>query len=142
MTCAERNDDGESQQMVSFLAEERAQFNVKPLHRKSKANCQFVKLPPNLHVAYKIQHRCYVDRMVFGQTKINLRRQDILKICEEAGLEPSLNMYFMPKKPTQVMDVKNCVLVDRIQRNFLLTLWRLKGSEPEYLEYLASVGKI
>ena len=142
MTCAEPNSVDKRQQMVSFLAEEREQFNVKPLHRKSKANCQFVKLPPNVHIAYKIQNRCYLDRMIFGQKRVNLRRQDILDMCEKAGLEPSLNMYFVPKKPTKAIDEENCVLVNRVQRRFLLTLWRLKQSEPEYLEYLASIGKI
>jgi hypothetical protein len=88
------------------------------------------------HALYKMWHLAYIDKNVFGQSKIKLSQHDVLNLCKECNKMPAPGVYVLPKDPTLPISLSNAVIVDKLQRKHLLALWRLSKDEDEYRRYI------
>ena len=86
------------------------------------------------HALYKIWHRCYIDKNEFEQDRILLRQKDILILCNSKGQTPHSRMHVMPKEPTLPLSYGNALLVNKAQRKFLISLWRLTKNQDQYIK--------
>jgi hypothetical protein len=91
------------------------------------------KIKDYTHAVYKIWHRCYLDRKDFGHTKLLLTQRDVESLCQAQQLAPHSGLYVVPRQPRQPLSRGNALLVDKVQRRFLLALWRMTRDEDEYL---------
>lgn len=82
------------------------------------------------HALYKMWHLAYIDKNVFGQDKLQLNQNDLLKLCKDQA--PNQGMYVLPRKPTRPLSPTNAVLVGKLQRRYLLALWKLTKDEEAY----------
>lgn len=111
---------------------------------ESKRSCQnsrFAKSASYTHALYKIWHRCYMDKVDFGQSRIKLSQNDILQMCRSKGKTPHSTMYVLPKHPVTLLTRENAIIVDKTQRRYLLALWRLKRDEDDYISHILTLGK-
>ena len=88
------------------------------------------------HALYKIWHRCYIDKNEFEQDRILLYQKDILTICGAQHKTPHSRMYIVPKDPALILSPDNAMLVDKIQRKFLIAFWRLTKDKIQYVKYV------
>ena len=84
------------------------------------------------HALYKIWHRCYLDKKEFGQQKILLTQGDIQRLCQAQCQPLHARLHVVPRQPRQPLSRENALLVDKVQRRFLLALWRMTRNEEEY----------
>lgn len=84
------------------------------------------------HALYKIWHLAYLDKKAFGQASIQLSQQDVLRICENTQTTPDTAAYVIPVQPSLPLSPSNAMLVNKLQRRFLLALWKLEKDEDIY----------
>lgn len=84
------------------------------------------------HALYKMWHLAYVDKNVFGQTKLQLAQRDLLDLCRQRNKAPEPGLFVVPRQPSRPLSLNNAVLVGKLQRRYLLALWRLTKDEEAY----------
>ena len=85
------------------------------------------------HALYKMWHLAYLDKKAFGQATVQLSQQDVLQICQQQGRAPEQGAcYVVPVQPGRPLSLSNAVLVSKLQRRFLLAMWKLTKDEEAY----------
>ena len=81
---------------------------------------------------YKMWHLAYLDKGAFGQANVQLSQQDLLRICEQSLGAPEQGVYVVPAEPSEPLSPSNALVVNKLQRKFLLALWKLDNDEDAY----------
>jgi len=79
-------------------------------------------------------HLAYLDKSAFGQATMRLSQQDVLRICEKSLCKPEQGAYVVPADPSQPLSPSNAAVVNKLQRRFLLALWKLNENEDQYAQ--------
>ena len=88
------------------------------------------------HALYKMWHLAYIDKNVFGQAKLHLAQSHLLDLCKQNNNEPEQGLYVVPRRPGLPLSSTNAVLVSKLQRKYLLALWKLTKDEEAYVDCL------
>ena len=94
------------------------------------------------HALYKMWHLAYLDRGAFGQASVQLSQQDVLHVCNRSQKTPGQGAYVVPVQPSLPLSPGNAVIVDKLQRRFLLALWRLTEDEDAYKGCMKALMKM
>jgi len=86
------------------------------------------------HTLYKMWHLAYIDKNIFGQAKLQLSKRDLLDLCSQRSKAPGQGLYVVPRRPSLPLSSTNAVLVSKLQRRYLLALWKLTQDEEAYVE--------
>jgi hypothetical protein len=97
---------------------------LKSLSKKQKGDYK--------HALYKIWHRAYMDKKDFNQGRLLLSQKDVLSLFLSKHKTPEAAFFVVPQHPNEPLSHHNAVLVDKIQRRYLLALWRMTKDEDEY----------
>jgi hypothetical protein len=85
------------------------------------------------HALYKMWHLAYLDKRLFGQASLKLSQSDLLQICRQSKLTPEQGAYYaIPRQPKLPLSPTNTILVNKLQRRFLLALWKLTRDDEAY----------
>ena len=113
-----------------------------PRPRVTKRVIRTKKIKDYTHAVYKIWHRCYLDRKDFGHTKLLLTQRDVESLCQAQQLAPHSGLYVVPRQPRQPLSRGNALLVDKVQRRYLLALWRMTKDGEEYLHSVQALKSL
>ena len=82
---------------------------------------------------YKMWHLAYLDKRLFGQACLKLSQSDLLQICRQSKLTPEQGAFYaIPRRPKLPLSPTNTILVNKLQRRFLLALWKLTRDDKAY----------
>ena len=99
---------------------------MRMIKRRAQVDCR--------NPMYKIRHKCYTDRKVFGQSKLILSQRDIIWILNEQQLSPDNDICIVPVNPLLPISIQNAMCVDTKQKTFLMALWRMSKNEACYTD--------
>ena len=83
--------------------------------------------------------RARFDMLMFGHKKMQLSRQDLLKIITPQQLENFSQYCVIPRKPDEVLTVDNAVIVGSYQRRYIIGRWKHEHDANQYEQDLAFV---
>ncbi len=85
------------------------------------------------HALYKMWHLAYLDKRLFGQASLKLSQSDLLQVCRQSKIKPGQGTcYAIPRQPSLPLAPSNTILVNKLQRRFLLALWKLTRNDKSY----------
>jgi hypothetical protein len=73
-----------------------------------------------------------MDKKDFNQGRLLLSQKDVLSLFLSKHKTPEAAFFVVPLHPNEPLSHHNAVLVDKIQRRYLLALWRMTKDEDEY----------
>jgi hypothetical protein len=91
----------------------------------------------NRPALWRMWHHIYTDsRSTYVKDGWCLSQSDILALCEEKSITPSVVIRIAPKNPTKAVTKDNILIVSKGGRQLLTKLWKLTGDEALYTSML------